>query len=570
MSRLVSLPCVVFVGLLATLAARPAAPLALAPVAGDSATVLPDSAHAPADSTLTSQPAAADSALPQVPGLSAGPAPLTLPDCIALARARNLDYQSSYQGLLRGHSQLQQAQAPFGFHMDAQFTTPSYTEVRDTQESIELQQRFRNEQTTFVYDGQIVARQRVPHVGQFQLSAIAQRTDQAGNRLTFMEMSGNARLSYAQDLLRRPGEEISLEQAELGLSQAQLGYERAGLVLEGRVIDAFYGLVQSMRQLEIEEQRLQQARAALELAQRKFDVGLLPEVDALNWRVEMLQAEASYAQAQTRIERSRDQLRQVLGLDLDEPLEVVTEVEFRRYSIPVSRALELGLRQRTDMRQAEIDEQISRLGMQRARDANRVSATLNGGVSLRGRGDELQDISRTLERNQWNVGVEVSLPVVDSGVRESQVQQARVGLAQARLATQQQRRSIVQEIRDGVRNLEQAERQISLTQAALEVAERNYELQQSRFDLGVAQSQDLLDSQLRLTNARVNSLDAVINYQLQLKDLRLATMADLEELAVPAPAESSALAEPTGPAQPTAPAGTGTPDQRAAPGGDDQ
>ena len=56
----------------------------------------------------------------------------------------------------------------------------------------------------------------------------------------------------------------------------------------------------------------------------------------------------------------------------------------------------------------------------------------------------------------------------------------------------------------------------------------------------MAQSQDLLNAQSELTLARIDALEGAIGYQRQVKNLRLATMADLSELgavpAVPSPA----------------------------------
>ena len=86
-------------------------------------------------------------------------------------------------------------------------------------------------------------------------------------------------------------------------------------------------------------------------------------------------------------------------------------------------------------------------------------------------------------------------------------------------------------MRDAVRNIKESERQITIRQAGLKVAKRTYEVEQSRFELGLAQSQDLLDAQSQLTQSRINELGAIIDYQRRLKDLRIATMADLSTFA---------------------------------------
>ena len=56
-------------------------------------------------------------------------------------------------------------------------------------------------------------------------------------------------------------------------------------------------------------------------------------MEALRLQVEMLQAEATYDQAQTNIESRRDILRETLGLDVWAPLEIDTEVQYEIHPI---------------------------------------------------------------------------------------------------------------------------------------------------------------------------------------------------------------------------------------------
>ncbi len=458
--------------------------------------------------------------------------PLSLQDCIDLAMGRNLQHQRNEQTLAASRTSLESAQAPFAFNMDANFTAPTFTEVRDTQESLALATRVRDESTHFTYNGNLRMTQRLPYFGSIQLTSNAERRDFSSNRRAdFLDFSGDMRLDYEHDILNRAAEEVSLQRAQHNFANARLNFEQQGLQLEGQVIDDYYTLVQRLRQLEIQKQRLEQSRANLELAQRKFEVGHNAEVEALRLQVELLQAESSFAQAETAIESQRDQLRQTLGLNPEDPLEINTEVENRLYAIDDEQAMRLGLQKRTDMRQTEITEKLRLLDLEDAERRNGINATLNANVSLRGRGDDMGDISGTLERNQWGVGIQVTMPLIDSGARRSSLNQARIALQQSRLTRQLQRQQVVRQVRDAVRNLKEAERQITIRQAGLKVAERTYEVEQSRFELGLAQSQDLLDAQSQLTQSRIDALGAIIDYQRRLKDLRVATMADLASFA---------------------------------------
>ena len=456
---------------------------------------------------------------------------LSLEQCLDMARGRNLQGKSDLQDLERSRAQLLAARSPFELQADANLRVPSFRETRDTQENVALLQRVRAEDTDIQYGGQLTVSQRVSHLGEFSLISNAERRDFSSNRRAdFLDFSGDLRVGYRNEIFTQAREEFALERARLGLDGAGYAYQRSLLNLEQRVVSAYFDLVRSIRQLEIELQSLEQSEASLELARRKFEVGLIAEVEALRWQVALLRAKADFDRAETEIERRRDLLREVLGMEMDEPLKVVTEVESQRFPIDAERALELGLQRRTDLLQAEVQEEITQLTLQERKRDNGPVATLNATVGVRGRGSQVGDISSNLERNLWSVGIDVTMPVLDGGSRRGAVNQARTELEKSRIAAAMKKRTIVREIRNAVRSLAQAERQIDLRQAALEVAERTYEVEQSRFELGLAQSQDLLDAQAELTQASIDNLDSIISYQRQLKNLRLATMAELEQL----------------------------------------
>ena len=457
--------------------------------------------------------------------------PLALEDCVDLAFANNLGYLSDLQGLEGSRASYEQARAPFALDANVILTAPSYVETQDTIENAALVQRVREENTNFRYETRLDLARRVEHVGRFSVRSTGFRRDFASNRSEdFLEYFGDIDLQFERDLLTTPRDEINLRQAKLNLTIERSSLQRRELLLERDVSDRYFDLVRSIRQLKIQRQRLDQAEAALNLAEKKYEIGLIAEVEALRLQVEKLNAEATYAQAETEIERRRDILRDALGLALDAPLEVDTDVQAERLAIDEERAVSTGLKNRSDIHEAELRESIQALGLKRSKDQARLNASLVAGVTLRGRGPEFNDVSDNFERSLVRASLNVGLPVLDNGSRSSQVRQGEVALERSRLARQMQRQEVVLEIRNAVRNVREAERQIDLRQASLAVTERQYEVEQARFELGIGDSQELLEAQTTLTSARTSALDAVITYRRSLQSLRVATMSDLSRL----------------------------------------
>lgn len=499
--------------------------LPVAAITQDSAGVVDSASTDSAAALAEPLAAAADSA--SAPAVDA----LSLADCLELANRNNLGYLLDRAALAATEERLRQARSPFSPNVNASLTVPSYSERRTVIDNEALLTRVRQEDTNFDYEGMLSLSQRVRHLGQFTVSGNTQRSDFTSNRRQdFREYLTDVSLGYQQEIFTEPEAELSLRQAELNLASGEHAFDRQRVQLETQVTNAYYNLVQGIRQLAIQKQRLEQSASALELAQRKFEIGLIAEVEALRLEVDKLRAEAEYAAAATAIESRRDALRQVLAMDMAAPLEVSTDVSYEIHQIDAASAVAVGLSRRSDMEQQRIRSRVNELALELTKNRVGPTATLNARLTLTGRGPAPEDVGSTLERSLVSASIDVGLPLVDGGQRRGQVRQAELALEQGQLSLEQTRQTVIREIREAVRSVQDAERQIQLLQAALDVAERTFAVENSRFELGLADSQQLLDAQTDLTQARTSALTAVVSYQRALQDLRLATMAQPQEL----------------------------------------
>ena len=456
---------------------------------------------------------------------------LTLDQCLQLAYDHNLAFRGERAGLEVNREQLRRAQAPFALNAVAGLILPSYSEDRNTFEDAALLARFREERTRFNYQGDVRLSQRVKNLGEFSVVGSGFRTDFISTRRQdFLEYGGAVTVGYEQEIFTEPEAELQLRQAELSLASDQFNFENRRVQLETEVTFVYYDLLQAMRQYEILEQRLEQSGSALELAQRKFEIGLIAEVQALRLQVDRLQAEAEHAVAATAIEAQRDQLRRVVGLDMSTAVQISSEVSYEVVPLDVDTAVRVGLERRTEMETAEIRRRLGEIDLQITRQSIGPSARLNAQVTLTGRGSDPGDISTSLERSRLTAEVNVNLPLVDGGQRHAALRQAEINLELTQLGVEQVRQQLIVEIRQAARAVRDAEGQIGLREAALEVAERTYSVEQSRFELGLADSQQLLEAQGGLTIARTGALDAVVNYLRALQAIRQATMSSVNEL----------------------------------------
>ena len=410
---------------------------------------------------------------------------------------------------------------------------PAYSDQRDTFDDPALVNRFREESTNFRYQGELRLQQQLRGMGLLTLTSSAERREfTSSRRSNFTDFLGDVRLGYTHELLSEPRPEVDLKRAELNLNSTRLNLSRQKLQLESQVTSAYYNLVQSIRGLDILERRLTQTISSVESARNKLELGIIPPVEVQRLELDLLRSEADYARAESQIDQQRDQLLILLGMDLHEPLEIETEIDgdFNKLPISLRRALEVGLQNRTDLRTAEIAEELARINLRTTQQEIGPTADVNASVSMRGRGPEVGDVSNNFERSLIQANLRLNVPLIDAGDRRSRLRQAQLSLETSRINAETQRQQAIRDIRQGVRNLKDAERQVELRLAAREVAESQYEIQEKRFELGYIDTQTLLNAQTDLTNAHTDALNALISYRLALINIRLATMADLENL----------------------------------------
>ena len=88
--------------------------------------------------------------------------------------------------------------------------------------------------------------------------------------------------------------------------------------------------------------------------------------------------------------------------------------------------------------------------------------------------------------------------------------------------------TVEREIKDVVARVREAENRLSVLEKSQKLAERSYEISLARFDNGDITAQNLALDRDRLNQARSAYLDAYIDYQTAVADLKRKTLYDFE------------------------------------------
>ncbi|MDZ7288959.1 MAG: TolC family protein [candidate division KSB1 bacterium] len=339
---------------------------------------------------------------------------------------------------------------------------------------------------------------------------------------------------------------FTINTLKLGYEEANLNYERASGEIRRTELDviynvtqAFYALYRAKRALEIAREEMLQQEEAYNLASKKYAAGLIPEVEALQTEVDLAQSRNRLFTAESALRRQEDIFKQTIGMPLTEKVTVQTQVEFRPFSIDLEKAIAHGLANRSEIREQTIERRLQEIALKRTDARSEFKAELTASYDLSGISDQRLPYHTTtgeLFRSSWedlknrpkNRGVvlSVSLPLWDSGVNGAEVASAKARLDQAALVLENERITVEREIKEVVARVREAENRLSVLEKSQKLAERSYEISLARFDNGDITAQDLALDRNRLTQARSAYLDAYIDYQTAVADLKRKTLYD--------------------------------------------
>ncbi len=301
----------------------------------------------------------------------------------------------------------------------------------------------------------------------------------------------------------------------IGWESDLLSHELRQRDIRYHATQAFFGLVSAREALEIARQDLEQGRSAEELAKRKLQAGLTPEVELLQIQVDLARREGNYRRVEGILEAAMDRLKAELGLPLDLHLEPQWKTEAIRPEAPRKPDT---ADERLELKREELRITRRELETRAALWQERVRASLQMFYEVDTRRDQLSKLDQPGDRN-IGVTLNVELPLYGFGATRGRVEELRAVLALARIDKDIRRTELELELRDAARAVDLAIERIRIAEAALELSQKSYQITAERFDSGLVGSRDLLDAQLDLTRTRTEALNARIDYELALANL---------------------------------------------------
>ena len=348
-----------------------------------------------------------------------------------------------------------------------------------------------------------------------------------GNKTSDRAFSNDLYLQLTQPIFTYNKRKMELKQIEYDYENANISYALQQLNTEKSITDQFYSVYMAQSQLAITREELTNAQQSYEIIKNKVEADLAARDELFQAEVNLASARSSLEEQQVSLENSKDQLKQTLGMDLNEDIMVFAEVQIKPVEVNLEKAIQHGLESRLELRQREIESKELAFDMIKTKALNEFKGDIALSFGLIGDNRHLEKIYNNPTQNP-RVAISFSVPIFDWGEKKARVKAQEVAQKINRLEFHEDKVNIELNIRQTWRSLENLLSQIKIAKQNVANAQRTYDLNLTRYREGDITGMDMNQFQTQLSNKKIAYTQALINYKIELLNLKILSLYDFE------------------------------------------
>ncbi|GJQ64222.1 MAG: membrane protein [Melioribacteraceae bacterium] len=448
----------------------------------------------------------------------------TLERSLEIALSESYDIKNAKYSLINSQKRLEALKLGLNSSVNMEFDLPNYyrqlsSQFNTTTGSEEFYQvgATRLEGRLFITQPIIYTNSTFSLVG--SLFGRDQFSDVTG---TSRDYFSNLSIRLNQPIFTFNSQMANLERAEINLAQTERNYSKAELDIIYKVTSAFYNLFQAKRNVEITREKVKQTEISFETASNKYKAGLIAEVEKLQLEVDLAVSKNQLLDAERSYEEQLRNFKLTIGLPMEEEVDIEANLDYSIVNIDEELAINSALENRSELLNAKEDIYLQELTIDETDSRSELKAELNANYGINKNDELFENIFGEFQDNR-SVVLTVSVPILDWGKNAREVEAAKAEYNRTELNYNNRKESITIEVKSAIGRVKASLARVQVLSKSVEVAEKSYNISTQRFDAGKITSFDLTQVQLRLTDAKLNSLNAIVDYKIALADLERKT-----------------------------------------------
>lgn len=358
------------------------------------------------------------------------------------------------------------------------------------------------------------------------------------------------RLRLAQPLLKGFGPKANRYNTVQAINQKDISVSALKAKLIQTIYDveqAYWNLYSAIENLKVQESSLEQSREILRRNREAARVGAKSAVEVLNSEVEVARNEDYVVSYRMQVEQDEANLKKILNLPSEAAISARSLIPsdkpvIEKKQITYEEALQAALEQRPEIVQAErqLESNANDISYNKNQllpqldlmfnmwspgqsgikylyqDNNPFTGILVGKVEG-SRVDALNEALKTTYKN-WSVNLTLNVPLGNFFSRAT-LTRAKIEQKQSLTQLEKQKQFIAYEVAQAIKELQNSERKIKTSEASRELQEKRLAAEMQRYQLGLGTIEWLLSYQSQLTNAKIQEIQALIDYKMAVANL---------------------------------------------------
>lgn len=295
--------------------------------------------------------------------------------------------------------------------------------------------------------------------------------------------------------------------AHLNLKIENENFRKTLADLKLKTTELFYQALLTKQGLQLLNESYQQMERHIQQIEQLYEHGLVSKLDLLRAQVQLTNIRYQKIRMANAKNLSYDALRLMLGVESGPPIELSDEFNFIPETIQLDSAIAQAISARSDIKIMRDNIKILKISQQILKTANLPSifSAFNYDYKKPFRFTE----------NDWgkdyNITLGVQMPLFTGGANFYKIKQSQAQLKQAQLGLAMLEDAIQLEVKNLYFNLQQEKNILSYQDENVRTAEQALSLAEEKYQNGLITNLEYIDTQLALTQAKFDRLNASVN-----------------------------------------------------------
>jgi outer membrane protein TolC len=271
---------------------------------------------------------------------------------------------------------------------------------------------------------------------------------------------------------------------------------------------SYLQVIAANARLKSARSQLATAEALYQRGRKELQFGKATQLDVNRSRIELLVDQQRIVTLKDDLDKEKIDLARLTGLPPSSHYQLSSTIPYTPFpSSTLEAAIQQALRQRADLKAAEAQVQAAEHALAAARAERYPSLSTSADYGDIG-------VPSSALRPTFTVSATLNVPIFNGGRTNGDIQQADAALAQRRAELEDTQSQIESEVRKAYLDLEAAGSQVRVAQENIGLVQTTLRQERERFEAGVSENVDVIQSQESLSDAHLDYIDSVFAYNL--------------------------------------------------------